>query len=128
MNGDDFRLLREQVGRSQGELKDILNARLKRAYDKSRISRWENGREAIPADVAAEMSALSIQGGKKKPRSSRWPTTKVELAKRLARSTLRARLPERDTGFCLSILIRRPQRPAGFSVLEPSTSTRWGEA
>src|SRR4051812_17158670 len=65
MNGDDFRLLREQVGRSQGELKDILNARLKRAYDKSRISRWENGREAIPADVAAEMSALSIQGGKK---------------------------------------------------------------
>lgn len=65
MNGDDFRQLREQIGRSQGELKDILNARLKRAYDKSRISRWENGREAIPADVAGEISALASQNGKK---------------------------------------------------------------
>ena len=65
MNGDDFRLLREQVGRSQGDLKDILNARLKRSYDKSRISRWENGREAIPAEVTKEMTALASQGGKK---------------------------------------------------------------
>lgn len=65
MDGDNFRSLREQAGRSQSELKDLLNARLGRAYDKSRISRWENGRESIPAEVAREMEALVQQGQKK---------------------------------------------------------------
>jgi chromosome partitioning protein len=59
MDGDAFRGLREQSRRSQGELKDLLNARLGRAYDKPRISRWENGREPIPGEVAREMELLA---------------------------------------------------------------------
>jgi chromosome partitioning protein len=65
VDGDSFRLLRELTGRSQSELKDLLNARLSRAYDKSRVSRWENGREPIPAEVAREMEALSDQRHRK---------------------------------------------------------------
>ncbi|WP_242011668.1 ParA family protein [Acetobacter fallax] len=37
---------------SQGELKDELNRRLGRSYDKPKISRWENDKEPIPDDVA----------------------------------------------------------------------------
>jgi hypothetical protein len=65
VDGDSFRSLRELTGRSQSELKELLNARLGRAYDKSRVSRWENGREPIPAEVAREMEALSDQRHRK---------------------------------------------------------------
>jgi chromosome partitioning protein len=44
---------------SQAELRDDLNRRLKRSYDKPKISRWENGREPIPKDVAAELEAMT---------------------------------------------------------------------
>jgi chromosome partitioning protein len=65
VDGDTFRSLREQVGRSQSELKELLNVRLGRAYDKSRISRWENGREPIPAEVARELETFVQQDQKK---------------------------------------------------------------
>jgi chromosome partitioning protein len=39
-------------------MSDALNQRLDRSYDKPRVSRWENGREPIPADVAAEVDAM----------------------------------------------------------------------
>jgi chromosome partitioning protein len=61
MDGQAFRQIRESLKRSQGELRLILNTRLGRAYDKSRLSRWENDREAIPADVAIEMNNLHSQ-------------------------------------------------------------------
>ena len=58
MDGHYFRLIREEQGWSQTDLRTALNSRFDRRYDKSRVSRWENGREAIPTDVAKEMELL----------------------------------------------------------------------
>lgn len=65
MDGHAFRLIREDLKWSQADLRGILNTRLKRAYDKSRLSRWENDREAIPIDVGKEMEALQSQRSRK---------------------------------------------------------------
>lgn len=59
MVGEQMRELRQGLRLSQGALKDELNRRLARSYDKPKISRWENGREPIPEDVAAELTALA---------------------------------------------------------------------
>jgi chromosome partitioning protein len=59
MQGEAFRLARLRLRLSQAEIKDALNGRLGRSYDKPRVSRWENGHEPIPADVAAEIEALA---------------------------------------------------------------------
>ncbi|WP_119681500.1 AAA family ATPase [Indioceanicola profundi] len=67
MNGERMREVRQQLGLSQAEMKDALNRRLRRSYDKPKISRWENGRESIPDDVAAELAAL-LEG---RPRQAR---------------------------------------------------------
>lgn len=61
MNGERMRALRQDLGLSQAELKDALNRRLGRSYDKPKISRWENGRESIPDEVAAELKVM-VQG------------------------------------------------------------------
>ena len=58
MDGENLRDRRQLLRLSQSELKDALNARLGRRYDKPKISRWENGREPIPQDVAVEMGRL----------------------------------------------------------------------
>lgn len=58
MDGDSLRSAREEMKLSQSELKDLLNAALGRSYDKPRLSRWENNREAIPQDVAAQIELL----------------------------------------------------------------------
>jgi len=52
VNGENLRDARETLRLSQPELKELLNVMLKRSYDKSRISRWENSREPIPKEVA----------------------------------------------------------------------------
>jgi chromosome partitioning protein len=58
MTGDELRALREGRKMGQPELAAHLNAKLGRKYDRNRISRWENGAEAIPQLVAA-----ALQGG-----------------------------------------------------------------
>lgn len=67
MTGAAFRDLRRQLRLSQAELKDQLNERLARSYDKPKISRWENGHEAIPSDVAEQLAIL-VKG---RPRDAR---------------------------------------------------------
>jgi chromosome partitioning protein len=67
MDGEQLRGFRQRLRRSQGELKDELNRRLGRSYDKPKISRWENGREPIPKDVATELEAMVAS----QPRSAR---------------------------------------------------------
>jgi chromosome partitioning protein len=59
MHGERMRELRRQLRLSQAATKDELNRRLARSYDKPKVSRWENGHEAIPDDVAAELEALA---------------------------------------------------------------------
>lgn len=59
MDGLTMRGLRQALRLSQSELKDRLNAALGRSYDKPKVSRWENGREPVPEDVAQELTALA---------------------------------------------------------------------
>lgn len=59
MDGEGLRALRRTLRMSQSDLRAALNSRLGRSYDKPRISRWENGREPIPEDVAATAEALA---------------------------------------------------------------------
>lgn len=61
MNGDRMRELRQILRLSQGDLKDMLNQRLSRSYDKPKISRWENGKEPIPDDVTAELEKIAAR-------------------------------------------------------------------
>lgn len=56
-----LRELREELGLSQSELKDTLNARLNRSYDRHTVSRWENGRQPIPQEVEEELLSLKNQ-------------------------------------------------------------------
>jgi chromosome partitioning protein len=67
MRGEEMRELRQGLRLSQTELKEALNQRLGRSYDKPKISRWENGREPIPEDVATELGLIGIG----KPREAR---------------------------------------------------------
>ncbi|CEF57409.1 AAA family ATPase [Acetobacter ghanensis] len=53
-----FKEYRDRLSLSQSQLKDLLNERLNRNYDRHTISRWENGKQPIPADVANELEAL----------------------------------------------------------------------
>ncbi len=67
MRGERLREFRLKLRFSQGELKDELNRRLSRSYDRPKISRWENGREPIPEDVALELSSIAAE----QPRNAR---------------------------------------------------------
>lgn len=58
MNGERMRELRQQLRFSQADLKEALNQMLDRSYDKPKISRWENGRDPIPADVSMALNRL----------------------------------------------------------------------
>ena len=59
MRGEEMRALRQSLRLSQAELKEDLNRRLGRSYDKPKISRWENGRDPIPEDVAIELGRMT---------------------------------------------------------------------
>ena len=52
MSGSVMCKVRESKGATQQEFAVLLNERLSRRYDKSKISRWESGAEAIPGDVS----------------------------------------------------------------------------
>jgi chromosome partitioning protein len=59
MQGEQMRELRQGLRLSQAELKNELNRRLGRSYDKPKISRWENAREPIPEEVAHELDRMT---------------------------------------------------------------------
>src|SRR5512132_1343639 len=61
MRGSRMRELRQQLRLSQTELKDKLNQRLGRSYDKPKVSRWENDREPVPEDVAMELDTMAVE-------------------------------------------------------------------
>ncbi|MFV3077424.1 AAA family ATPase [Niveispirillum fermenti] len=52
MQGDLLKAYRRKRGLSQEDFAALLNGRLGRSYDKAKVSRWENGREAVPDPVA----------------------------------------------------------------------------
>lgn len=99
-----MRGLRQQLRLSQVDLKDELNKRLGRSYDKPKVSRWENAREPIPEDVGAELVAMS----EKLPRNARAvvfanqkggvgkTTSALNVASALARSGSRVLLVDVD--------------------------------
>ena len=47
--------MRQILRLSQAELTAELNGRTGRKYDKPKVSRWENGREPVPAEVEVEL-------------------------------------------------------------------------
>ncbi|WP_099349456.1 AAA family ATPase [Acetobacter aceti] len=55
---ETLKKIRLSLGLSQAELKSLLNDRLVRNYDRHTISRWENGRQPIPADVLNELKQI----------------------------------------------------------------------
>lgn len=57
MSGEDLRRVRDQRRLDQQGLAVLLNEQLGRSYDRSRVSRWENGTEKIPQVVAAALLA-----------------------------------------------------------------------
>jgi chromosome partitioning protein len=59
VDGERLRQLRQQLRMSQAALRDELNRRLERSYDKPKISRWENRREPIPKDVVTQLEAMT---------------------------------------------------------------------
>jgi chromosome partitioning protein len=61
MDGAAVRDIRRTLRLSQLELTLALNARTGRRYDTPRISRWENDREPVPADIQAELTAMIAQ-------------------------------------------------------------------
>jgi chromosome partitioning protein len=67
MDGAKMREVRQQLRLTQTALKDALNERLRRSYDKPKISRWENGHELIPDDVQAELRRMLAE----QPRNAR---------------------------------------------------------
>lgn len=67
MDGERLRAVRLRLRLSQAELKDDLNRQLGRSYDKPKISRWENGREPVPEDVAVVLEEMAAR----RPRDAR---------------------------------------------------------
>ena len=61
MDGSGLRRSRLSLRQSQTEMAEALNARLGRSYDKPRVSRWENGHESVPDDVAAAVEGMQAQ-------------------------------------------------------------------
>lgn len=57
---DAIRAKRLQMGLTQQEFADYLNERLGRRYDKARISKWESGKEDVPALVALTLSTSDL--------------------------------------------------------------------
>lgn len=67
MDGARVRAIRQRLRMTQATLKDALNERLGRSYDKPKVSRWENGHEAVPDDVQAELARMLAE----QPRDAR---------------------------------------------------------
>ncbi|MEM1953546.1 MAG: AAA family ATPase [Candidatus Caldarchaeum sp.] len=59
MDGQEFRDIRQRLRLRQRDMKDELNRMLGRNYDVPRISRWESGREPIPAEVGSALRRLA---------------------------------------------------------------------
>ena len=58
MDGTSLRDARLGLRLSQGALTQELNTRLGRRYDKPKVSRWENGREPVPAEIETEIRRM----------------------------------------------------------------------
>lgn len=53
MGGEDLKALRASRKLSQDGLAKLLNERFRRSYDRAKVSKWENGVDRVPDDVAA---------------------------------------------------------------------------
>ena len=58
MEGGTLRALRQQLRMTQQDLAGELNRHLGRSYDKPKLSKWENGRDGVPTDVAALVKGM----------------------------------------------------------------------
>ncbi|WP_448203888.1 AAA family ATPase [Azospirillum sp. sgz302134] len=61
MDGDQIRALRETRGMTQADLAAALNGWTGRKLDKTKVSKWESGKEKIPADVAGHLLMMTLE-------------------------------------------------------------------
>jgi chromosome partitioning protein len=114
MQGERVRELRQGLRLSQAALRDELNRRLGRSYDNPKISRWENGREPVPDDVADELVALST-GSPRKARVIALANQKGGVGKTTSALNLAYALANRGNRVLLADL--DPQATATVALL-----------
>lgn len=104
MEGGEIRAARERSGQTQVDLAERLNALTGRKIDKSKISKWESGRDKLPADIAGLLEMMSLEAPDHKP-LARPLTTALAIQKGGTAKTA--------TSLCLAYVLSR----AGWRVL-----------
>ncbi|KAA0678198.1 AAA family ATPase [Azospirillum brasilense] len=75
MTGEELKTLRTTRKLSQDGLAKLLNEQTKRSYDRAKVSKWENGVDRIPDDVAALLRESSATVPTGIPTASTGPAT-----------------------------------------------------
>lgn len=104
MDGEQIRALRERQGLTQGDMAARLNALTGRKIDKSKVSKWESGKDRVPPDIGGLLQMMSLE------RSDHAP---LPHAVTVALAIQKGGTAKTATSLCLSFVLAR----AGFRVL-----------
>jgi chromosome partitioning protein len=114
-----FQALRRQLRRNQAELAEDINHCLSRSYDGPKVSRWENGKDPVPDEVAVVVKDMV----KAQPRDVRVisiANQKGGVAK--TTSALNLALAFVNDGFRVLLVDLDPQATATASLFGPGAS------
>lgn len=106
--------VRELLGLSQADLKDLLNDRLSRSYDRHTISRWENGRQPIPNEVMRQIRLL-LDGGKREAKVVTFANQKGGVGKTTSALNISSALIK--LGYRVLLIDADPQASATSAIL-----------